>query len=406
MQVKGKLTAAWFDWTFRLLFLSFALPARMQTLILFVTSVFVGIHCYQHRTSEAHKKIIKPLLLGTPFLFFLIYFFLTPTASLHAWWKYTERSLAIFIVPFIAYGLMNAYPQGLRKNLSWYVIPLCLQALLGAVLCWYHGFSNAVDFRIYFETIIGKHPTYMGMHLAMVLSILLIHGKAACFQKKEITMFVSLITGAVLILLASKIIWVVVALILLVYLLYQLKRKQKQALLIFGIGMLLLVVAWFIPYTQYRMQELVVMFQTNTEQSGLNTVSLRKVLLQIDYNILQTYGLWGIGPVQLQAEINKQLLFYASATGISIGSYNSHNEYLNQWLCFGIPGLLVFLSTLFLYWKKAIQHQNLLFILVLVIVCVTMLTENMLTRQHGVVFYALWLGLFYFESKWPSKNYP
>lgn len=387
-----------YDWIFRILFLSFALPAKVQTLLLLVITLVTVFHGIWITTSKNKSALYQPLLLTLPFLFFPIYFLVAPSTDYSALWMYTERSVSLFILPFVSYNLMQQHPSGLRKNVSWFVLPLVVQACYTCLLALWHAPPTAVAFRILFETISGKHPTYMGLHSVFALFILVIEKKRACFQQKVLLYLSSVILTLTLILLLPKISVMALVLGLGFYGLSHYRTQPRRLLLWFGIGALLLFLLIQIPFLHTRLSELIILFGNPTATAGLNTVALRKVLLQIDFNLLKQHWLFGLGPVQLQAELNKQLWFYSSSIGIPVGSYNTHNEYLNQWLCFGLAGIGVFLFTLYRYIIKAVKQCNTLFLLTLLLVMLTMLTENILTRQHGVVFYALWLSLFYFET--------
>lgn len=387
-----------YDWIFRILFLSFALPANVQTLILLVTTLVSVFHGILITTSNHKSALYQPLLLTLPFLFFPIYFLVAPSTDYSALWMYTERSVSLFILPFVSYSIMQQHPFGLRKNLSWFVLPIVLQACYTCLLTLWHAPPNAVAFRILFETISGKHPTYMGLHVVFALFILVIEKRQACFQQKSLVYISSVILTLTLILLLPKISVLALVLGLVFYGIFYYRTQPRRLLLLFGLGALLLFLLVQLPFIHTRLSELFILFGNPSATAGLNTVALRKVLLQLDFNLLKQHWLFGLGPVQLQAELNKQLWFYSSSIGIPVGSYNTHNEYLNQWLCFGLAGISIFLFTLYRYITKAVKQRNSLFLLTLLLVMLTMFTENILTRQHGVVFYALWLSLFYFET--------
>ena len=83
--------------------------------------------------------------------------------------------------------------------------------------------------------------------------------------------------------------------------------------------------------------------------------------------------------------------------------FNTHNQYLDYQIRYGILGLLCFLGTLLYAFRKAWKSENYLycgFVLIFMTFC---LTENMLQRQAGVVFFAFFNGLLYFSSK-PSAS--
>ncbi|MGB3606476.1 MAG: O-antigen ligase family protein [Psychroserpens sp.] len=73
--------------------------------------------------------------------------------------------------------------------------------------------------------------------------------------------------------------------------------------------------------------------------------------------------------------------------------YNAHNQFLEHFIYFGLMAFLVW-SFCFWIWSKSLfknQHP-MLFSLMVVTIC-SMLTESILERQRGIVFFALFISL-------------
>lgn len=86
-------------------------------------------------------------------------------------------------------------------------------------------------------------------------------------------------------------------------------------------------------------------------------------------------------------------------------SYNSHNQYLSLFLNVGLIGLILFALTLFILLFTGLNNRNYLGIALLILFGVFMLAENILERQHGVVYFALFLCvLFIGNFKKPAKK--
>ena len=77
--------------------------------------------------------------------------------------------------------------------------------------------------------------------------------------------------------------------------------------------------------------------------------------------------------------------------------YDSHNQYLSYWLCYGIFGLILLLGVLSMCYYKAFKAQNYLYLAFLMLVSLCFLTENILNRQLGATFFAFFNSLFYFH---------
>jgi len=74
---------------------------------------------------------------------------------------------------------------------------------------------------------------------------------------------------------------------------------------------------------------------------------------------------------------------------------NSHNYYFHIILSTGLIGLILFVFLLYNNFKIAINQSSLLYISFLLIVIMNLITENIIFRAHGIVFFALFNSLFY-----------
>ena len=70
------------SWLYRLLFVSFFLPAKFQTGTLILCCIWIGIHAVQQRISFRRREVVAALLLGGAYLFYVAYIPLTPSKSL------------------------------------------------------------------------------------------------------------------------------------------------------------------------------------------------------------------------------------------------------------------------------------------------------------------------------------
>ena len=75
---------------------------------------------------------------------------------------------------------------------------------------------------------------------------------------------------------------------------------------------------------------------------------------------------------------------------------NAHNQYLQTFIAIGIIGFLALMSMLFIPLYTALKKRDILYLLLLLLICFNLLFESMFERQAGVVFYAFFNGLFFF----------
>jgi O-antigen ligase len=99
----------------------------------------------------------------------------------------------------------------------------------------------------------------------------------------------------------------------------------------------------------------------------------------------------GVGNVQKTLDSCYEQYTYKGTDDFHSISYNSHNQYFDIMLKYGIVGLVIFLVSLF--W--GIKNRNTLYQGFIIIIFIALLTENMFTRQIGVIFFTFFNTLFF-----------
>jgi O-antigen ligase len=79
-------------------------------------------------------------------------------------------------------------------------------------------------------------------------------------------------------------------------------------------------------------------------------------------------------------------------------SYNSHNQYLSVSLNVGFLGLIALACTLFTMLFIGLNRKNYLGIAILILISVFMLAENILEREQGVIYFAIFINFLFFEN--------
>lgn len=74
--------------------------------------------------------------------------------------------------------------------------------------------------------------------------------------------------------------------------------------------------------------------------------------------------------------------------------YNYHNTFLQEWASNGLFGLALFLTLLVMLFIQSYQHGNYMAVAWLVLCLVSFLTESMLDRQAGVLFFGFFYWVF------------
>lgn len=79
--------------------------------------------------------------------------------------------------------------------------------------------------------------------------------------------------------------------------------------------------------------------------------------------------------------------------------YNYHNQFLQSWAIAGILCLLVLLAFFFIVIKKGIQNRGFTIMSLAFLIAMSFMSESMLERQYGVIYFALILPLILLDTR-------
>lgn len=120
-------------------------------------------------------------------------------------------------------------------------------------------------------------------------------------------------------------------------------------------------------------------------------------------NLIQDSFLFGYGIGDTQNELNKYYLEHKNSTNAFKIAYekqlNTHNNYAFFMLSGGVILLVLFLISLVFSFYKGIYFKNWIYVFFLIIIAVNLMSENILSRIHGALFYAIFNGLFMVNLK-------
>ncbi|MGB0788965.1 MAG: O-antigen ligase family protein, partial [Marinirhabdus sp.] len=234
------------------------------------------------------------------------------------------------------------------------------------------------------------HPIYLSMHcsVAGLFSLYVFKGIEKNWAKVLLGL-VNVVLLLFLLLYAKK--GPLLALMLVSFLFIGFQRKSKWVKpYIFGlIALAVLLVA--IPKTRNNFFEL---FSIETIEGGNITST------NIRYTIYNTaiakiaekpFTGYGIGD-------HNQALYdgyrEAGNTYLLENELNAHNQYLSLLLIGGLFLLLALFFTLGMNLVYAVRYNNQILILLIIFYSVVMFTENILEREDGVIYFALFLNFF------------
>lgn len=387
-------------WFFRLLFVSFFLPGQWFSATLSGVVVLLSLPFISQIKFETSKYLWILAYLLFSYLLYILWVPFTSYVHQPELYSLLERKAGMFFIPIgiLIIGRVSEYKP--FEQLLWFVWACVLWLIIiNVILLSTYDVSqlNHVRYRDAFESIGHIHPTYMGMYIGFSLCILL-------FSEHELPTWLNALAQLVLILFLALIapkISLVFVLFLYIYVIgwgSALSLKSKIITLI-TMGIFLCGLFYLVPFFHQRIQELVDFLGNKHVPNTSNSLDYRQLILDVDFNLLKEHWLFGVGPGRLAAQLNQAFDYSSFLIGIPVGRYNTHNEFINQWLSFGLVGFLYFVGFWALHIIQSRRQESLLYSFLILLLILTCLTENILSRQHGVLFSTLFLSLFFFQKR-------
>jgi O-antigen ligase len=366
-------------------------------------------------------RLIRSLNVGMFFVFYLIYVIgLLYTEDEKNGMFQLEQKLTLIVFPLI---LVSNPPLTEKKTdllLYLFAFACCsagLYSLLNGLLLNFRlNELETLDFRFFTNQqlagYIGSHSTYLSMYFAFSIGIIL-----SLFRKYGSGWIQNLCTIVALtfmilflLLLASRIVILVTTLLFLVSIMRALRyRKMKMRFLIAGL-LLVMIGAFVISRIDFIRKRIDQLYSFNAEDpignQEENGVSQRVFFWRNAIEIIKKKPLLGHGTGDAPQQFRKQYQqLLESNPGypesvvkairfFSENRYNSHNQFLQVMILFGIAGLMIFVFIFGRAYYVSFKQRDWLMFFFVTVVLFTCMTECVLDRQMGVVFFSFFMSFF------------
>lgn len=263
-------------------------------------------------------------------------------------------------------------------------------------------------FKRYVEEVSGTHSTYLGLFI--ILSVFFIG--QFIFEAKH-SVYLKILAS---ILALSMFGWLaylsvrapIMAFAIGVIAVFIFKIRNPKIIFSGLVGSTILFVALYVlvPSLQLRVDEVIenrfALPKSGTDPLLFNSTNVRLGSLFCSTEIIQANPLFGVGVGDVQDALNECYTKEIGAIIYTWDTYNSHNQYLFFGLAAGILGILSFLFQTFYFIFLSIKRQHAIAIFFFVSTAVIFLSENLLVRSDGIMYYALFgsfLIFYNFEKK-------
>ncbi len=369
------------------------------SILMMIWFVLALINAFKNKTFPL-LKTHKFTFLVLAFLCLMYVFYLPFADNFKELGKSITKSLPFLIFPLGFILNKDIVTKKLLQTLgSVYIISVFLLNGLGWVKVFNFGWSNAWQqndfyhpiFRNLFAEATSLHLPYLG--LLTIFAALWLTFKMF-FNRKinllSILIITFLLTSAYIYSARMALACYLIGLLFIVF--KSIKKQTVKWSLLIALPLGALAFFWFSPMKERYLKVVEKDLILPNQNQEPHEVNYRYGIWHCANNLISNHFVLGVGADKVQEKLNNcyNKFTYKSYEDFSKVTYNSHNQYLDQILKFGIFGLILFVMALFYYYPSS----SVLYQTFIIVVSISFLTENILDRQIGVVFVSLFNAIF------------
>jgi hypothetical protein len=309
--------------------------------------------------------------------------------------------LALILLPVIF--AFYAPPQNERRQIKIFFIAgcfiCCFYNIIMAFISYNQFHQSSTFFYTYFSRLM--HPAYFSIYLN--LAILFIIDLFFGFSKKQSTNVLLILTIAFfllnIMLLSSRLAIVVAYTTSFLYYIIKI-RNRNQKLRIWPLLICLLVIIltfdFMVSQRLNRFDQVENIFSDSSHvytfnKKEYNSTTVRIPLWISAWQIIEKNKYFGVGTGDIKEALDKVYIAnkftYAEEKHLS-----PHNQILHTGIILGTLGMLLLMTMLLYPLYFSIRFQSYLLMFFLLIIFVNMMTESLLERQAGVIFFSFFFS--------------
>jgi O-antigen ligase len=251
------------------------------------------------------------------------------------------------------------------------------------------------------------HPTYLSLYIDFSIAVLLLGGDNMAKMKVYWKCIFILLFVISVLLLSSKAGILALILVLLVSLIILASARKKVGFVFLLAGILACIyfsLNFFISDQQNRFKISEKIFNKNGwDKTSVESSVSRIFVWQSCLNLIQANPVLGVGTGDVKDELIKTYE-QNGITGALTKRLNAHNQFLQTAVALGLTGFLILAVSLFLPLIRFCILKEWLYVVFLLVVIFNFLFESMLERQDGIMFYAFFNSLLYYNAENKLKN--
>ncbi len=309
-------------------------------------------------------------------------------------WFDVQVKLTLLLFPLF---LMFEY-ELVNKSLKHIAFAFVAGEFFALVFCWGHAIwqfvvTGNMDMLLYEKFSFFIHTSYFSMYILLAITIVFVLIEKNLVKRKILWVLLGLFFFISLFFIASKTGIITGVFFLLLFFFFDrnyLKKIWKKLLVMVVLGALF----FFVGIKNYRIRQIFVQSYDiqNISPNSAGSFSVRILIWEAAEDIIKENFWTGVGTGDVHQTLVKQYR-EKGFSGALQHRFNAHNQYLSTFVGLGIFGFLLLLCLLFYGFNMARKKKNLLLFFFMLDVSINFLTESMLNRQAGVLFFAFFFSL-------------
>lgn len=383
---------------------------KWKRLMFFIAAIPFLTLCVSLLYTEHTRQGLDKILQTSGMLVFPLVLYLSDSSNIFLAKKYFKKAFIYSTLTLVCYLSIKSI-----LNYDYLLSGLFREEIIS------NGLSNLKEipsdlsqriiarrFRNFIQDISGTQATYLASWIVFAAFLILKELISIAKNKYNVKTAAMLIGALVLlviwsVMIASRapLIGGVIGSILSVFL-FDVKRKFKAAILA---ALIIFVVLIYNSKSNLK-SRITEVFNTEWKlpknKNGVksfNATNVRYGIYYCAYKVALTGGFWGVGVGDVEKKLNECFEDELDAKIYSWRNYNSHNQYLFFLLSSGLLGFASYIGFLVFGFFIAIRNDHSEYFFLMMLLGVTSLTENVLVRSDGIMFFIFFNAIYLFDLK-------
>ena len=380
------------------------LPKAAESILMMLFFLLSLIVIIKKRETIKKPKIKSLFIISSVFVIYLMSSFYSENNKENV--NFLIRVIPILMFP-LSIGLLPASivtSNRLRTIKIVYISSVFISLLFAHIQLKSNFYISQWEYRNSFEDLKKVHGTYFSLWIGFSVLIIINDYVISYYKGKN-----SLKVLLALLMTSYLIYWQItinarlplfVTLLLLTIISFKTLEIKKQ-IYIYSFIIITVLLTFYLNFELIKEK---VKFNLPEGKYELNhkTMSSEEIRAGIYYcstSLIKKSWIYGYGIGDVNDQLNLCYKSKINSDVYQIFHYNSHNQYIQIFLAGGIIGLLYFLFNIYYVLKKSIVRKDNVFIMFNVLLIICFLTENILSRHDGILFYSFFSSIFFYYKK-------